>query len=177
MEGPGGHADQAVLQVLALRRSRLGVQGLDWSEPLRTAKPFGRQDIYADMFDMAPLVCGTTHGAYGACQTLRTERWKLNLFPNADRRYGMLFDLAADPGEVTLLAIAEALGEAPSRGCLLDPSVCTGANCLLGREIREQNARMRAVMGRTTLQAVAASLKHEFKRPPTCNPRRGKRAS
>lgn len=85
--------------------------------------------------------------------------------------------LAADPGEVTLLAIAEALGEAPSRGCLLDPSVCTGANCLLGREIREQNARMRAVMGRTTLQAVAASLKHEFKRHPTCNPKRGKRAS
>ncbi|MFW6146127.1 MAG: sulfatase [Planctomycetota bacterium] len=76
-----------------------GVQGADWSEPLRAGRPFGREDIYADMFDMAPVVGGTNHGAYGACQTLRTDRWKLNLFPTAGPQYGMLFDLASDPTE------------------------------------------------------------------------------
>ena len=85
--------------------------------------------------------------------------------------------LAADPDAVTLLAIAEALDETPPKGCLLQSTVCDGGNCLLGREIREQNARMRAVMARTTLRDVASSLKHDFKRHPTCNPKRGKRAS
>ena len=87
-----------VLSLLGLEVNP-GVQGLDRSAPLRAAEPFGREDVYADMFDMAPLVCGVTHGPYAACQTLRTDRWKLTLFPNAGRRYGMLFDLASDPAE------------------------------------------------------------------------------
>jgi Rrf2 family protein len=85
--------------------------------------------------------------------------------------------LAGDPADITLLAIATALDEAPPEGCLLDPSVCSGANCLLGREIRAQNERMRTVMERTTLREVAASLKHGFPIQPTRHAKRGAQAS
>ncbi len=77
-----------------------GLQGTDWSDELRSGRDeFGREDIYSDMFDMAPLVCGNTHGAYGAVQTFRSREWKLNIFPRAGRQYGMLFHLADDPDE------------------------------------------------------------------------------
>ena len=76
-----------------------GVQGADWSAHLHDGRAIGRDDIYSDMYDMAPLVCGETHGPYVACRTLRSERWKLNLYPDHGRQYGQLFDLRNDPQE------------------------------------------------------------------------------
>ena len=66
--------------------------------------------------------------------------------------------LARPAGGMTLMAIAEALGETPPEGCLLRRTVCEGHNCLLGQVIAEQNARLRAVLQETTLQALADSL-------------------
>jgi Rrf2 family transcriptional regulator, nitric oxide-sensitive transcriptional repressor len=85
--------------------------------------------------------------------------------------------LAGDPAGITLLAIAEALDETPSTGCLLNASICAGGNCVLGREIRSQNEHMRAVMGRTTLSDVVDSLKHDFTRNPIRDAKRKKRTS
>lgn len=76
-----------------------GVQGVDWSAALRAAGKVGREDIYADMFDLAPQRFGSLSGPYAAVQTLRTEDWKLNLYPAAGPRYGQLFDLQRDPHE------------------------------------------------------------------------------
>ena len=87
-----------VLSLLGIAGNE-GVQGVDWSAALRLGQAIGREDIYSDMYEMAPLVCGEAHGPYTACQTLRTERWKLNLYPAHDRRYGQLFDLGDDPEE------------------------------------------------------------------------------
>ncbi len=69
-----------------------GVQGTDWSGSIAAGEPFGREDIYADMHHMP-------HGPYMAVYTLRTEAWKLNIFPTAGREFGQLFDLRQDPGE------------------------------------------------------------------------------
>ena len=66
--------------------------------------------------------------------------------------------LARPAGALTLMAIAEALGETPPEGCLLRQTVCGGRRCLLGQVIAEQNARLRAVLQETTLQALADSL-------------------
>jgi arylsulfatase A-like enzyme len=39
-----------------------------------------------------------------AIKTLRTDKWKLNIYPTAgDRKYGQLFDLENDPGELVNL--------------------------------------------------------------------------
>ena len=76
-----------------------GVQGIDWSPRLRDGSEIGRDDIYADMFDLSPQKFGTFTGPYGAVQTLRTPQWKLNLYPTAGPQYGQLFDLANDPDE------------------------------------------------------------------------------
>jgi arylsulfatase A-like enzyme len=79
--------------------ANVGVQGIDWSARLLTGQAIGREDIHSDMFDLAAMVCGEIQGPYCACQTLRTERWKLNLYPDHSRRYGQLFDLQSDPQE------------------------------------------------------------------------------
>ncbi len=76
-----------------------GVQGQDWSEALRSNSPVGREDIYADMFDLTPQKYGKRKGPSMAVQTLRTNHWKLNLYPTAGREYGQLFDLRNDPEE------------------------------------------------------------------------------
>jgi arylsulfatase A-like enzyme len=76
-----------------------GVQGCDWSAALRAGQPVGRDDIYSDMFDLASLRFGQPTGPYMAVQTLRTEQWKLNVYPTAARPYGQLFDLHNDPEE------------------------------------------------------------------------------
>jgi len=76
-----------------------GVQGIDWSAELRDGRDVGRDEIHSDMYDLAPVVFGKTHGAYAACQTLRTHHWKLNVFPDDGPQYGMLFHLAEDPDE------------------------------------------------------------------------------
>ena len=83
--------------------------------------------------------------------------------------------LARPAGDMTLMAIAEALGETPPEGCLLRKTVCAGRRCLLGQVIEEQNARMRAVLHETTLQTLADSLVTETGGPTRCKPRRKRR--
>jgi len=76
-----------------------GVQGIDWSTAMRSGDKIGREDIYSDMFDIVPQLFGTRSGPYMAVQTLRTEKWKLNIYPTAGQKYGQLFDLENDPNE------------------------------------------------------------------------------
>jgi len=76
-----------------------GVQGTDWSNQLRDGTAFGRDDIYADMFDLEPMVFGRRRGPYAACQTVRTAEWKLSIYPTAGKEFGQLFDLRNDPQE------------------------------------------------------------------------------
>lgn len=76
-----------------------GVQGRDWSAALRDGGRIGRESVYADMYDLTPQRYGSLTGPYMAVQTLRTERWKLNLYPTAGPSYGQLFDLREDPDE------------------------------------------------------------------------------
>jgi len=80
-----------------------GVQGIDWSAALGSGNSIGRPDIYSDMHDLDPMVCEKGGGPYTCCRTLRTEQWKLNVYPTASFRSGQLFDLANDPGETTNL--------------------------------------------------------------------------
>lgn len=79
-----------------------GVQGIDWSEALCNDQEIGREDIYADMYQLprGPLFSG---GPYTAVLTLRTKEWKLNLYPLAGLEYGQLFHLATDPDEAVNL--------------------------------------------------------------------------
>jgi len=76
-----------------------GVQGLDWSAALRSGARIGREDIYSDMYDVTPQRFGKLGGPYMAVQTLRTDRWKLNIYPTAGQQYGQLFNLGEDPDE------------------------------------------------------------------------------
>jgi len=76
-----------------------GVQGIDWSDALRSGDDIGREDIYSDMFDLDPMVFARGTGPYGAVRTLRTRDWKLNVYPTAGQKYGQLFDLQNDPAE------------------------------------------------------------------------------
>ncbi len=79
-----------------------GVQGIDWSKCIRDNSPIGRESIYSELYDdpvdkkRCMIVSG---GPYMAVQTLRTKKWKLNVYPTAGREYGQLFDLENDPGE------------------------------------------------------------------------------
>ena len=63
--------------------------------------------------------------------------------------------------EITLMDIAEAIGEPPPEGCLLSKKVCSGKRCLLGRFIHEQSQRMSGILRETTLQTIADSLQAE----------------
>lgn len=76
-----------------------GVQGMDWSAALAEHQPVGRSEIYSDMFDVMPQRFGELKGPYMAVQTLRTEQWKLNIYPTAGQRFGQLFNLIDDPDE------------------------------------------------------------------------------
>lgn len=76
-----------------------GLQGIDWTAALRRRGTVGREDIYADMFDLEPMTCGRRGGPYQAVQTLRTPEWKLNLYPTAGSVYGQLFNVREDPDE------------------------------------------------------------------------------
>jgi len=78
-----------------------GVQGVDWSGALCSRERIGREDVYADMFDLVPQRFGKISGPYKAVQTIRTERWKLSIYPTAGPGYGQLFDLEQDPDETT----------------------------------------------------------------------------
>ena len=68
--------------------------------------------------------------------------------------------LAREPKTIRLLEIYEAAGGEPLRPhrCLLDPSVCAGRACALGRLIEQENNRLHAQMAKTTLTSLARSL-------------------
>ncbi len=69
-----------------------GLQGMDHMQALKKGKSLGREDIWSDMYDMPER-------AYKAVQTLRTTKWKLNVYPTSSRKYGQLYDLQNDPDE------------------------------------------------------------------------------
>ena len=68
--------------------------------------------------------------------------------------------LARDPKTVTLLAVYEAAGGDPLRPhrCLLDPRVCSGRACALGRLIEIENDKLHRQMAKTTLAGLARSF-------------------
>lgn len=68
--------------------------------------------------------------------------------------------LARDSKNLTLLDIYAAAGGEPLRPhrCLLDPSVCKGCACGLGRLIEKENARLHKKMRETTLAGLARSF-------------------
>lgn len=68
--------------------------------------------------------------------------------------------LAREPKGLTLLEIYEAAGGEPLRPhrCLLDPSVCKGCACGLGRLIAKENDRLHKTMQETTLASLARSF-------------------
>ncbi|HPC58837.1 MAG TPA: Rrf2 family transcriptional regulator [Kiritimatiellia bacterium] len=68
--------------------------------------------------------------------------------------------LAREPKTIRLLEIYEAAGGEllrPHR-CLLDPKICAGRACALGRLIEQENNRLHAQMAKTTLTSLARSL-------------------
>ena len=68
--------------------------------------------------------------------------------------------LARDSKTLTLLDVYEAAGGEPLRPhrCLLDPSVCKGCACGLGRLIEKENARLHRKMRETTLASLVRSF-------------------
>jgi arylsulfatase A-like enzyme len=84
---------------LAGLRINPGSQGIDWSNAIHQNQAIGRPEIYSEMCDLSPMVFGEPHGPYMAVRTLRSEQWKLNLYPSAGSQYGQLFDLKNDPAE------------------------------------------------------------------------------
>ncbi len=77
-----------------------GVQGIDWSGALGASPDaIGREDICSDMFDMDPMTHAKASGPYTACRTIRTAKWKLNVYPAGAFASSQLFDLENDPRE------------------------------------------------------------------------------
>ena len=68
--------------------------------------------------------------------------------------------LALDPKEISMLEIYQAAGGEPLRPhrCLLDPKICAGRACALGRLIESENGRLHQTMKQTTLAGLARSF-------------------
>ena len=68
--------------------------------------------------------------------------------------------LARDPKSISMLEIYEAGGGEPLRPhrCLLDPKICAGRACALGRLIESENDRLHRTMKKTTLAGLARSF-------------------
>lgn len=68
--------------------------------------------------------------------------------------------LARDARAISMLDIYEAAGAEPLRPhrCLLDPKICAGRACALGRLIEQENDRLHKTMKNTTLAGLARSL-------------------
>ena len=68
--------------------------------------------------------------------------------------------LARDPKEISMLEIYAAAGGEPLRPprCLLDPKICAGRACALGRLIESENDRLHQTMKKTTLAGLARSF-------------------
>jgi arylsulfatase A-like enzyme len=82
------------------REIHSGVQGIDHSRALLRNEPIGREEIHCESYE--PFYRGPGN-YYGSAQTLRTEKWKLSVYPGATADQGFLFDLENDPGESTNL--------------------------------------------------------------------------
>ncbi len=68
--------------------------------------------------------------------------------------------LARDPRAINLLDVYTAAGGEPLRPhrCLLNPSICKGHACALGRLIENENDRFHKTMRQTTLAGLARSF-------------------
>ena len=68
--------------------------------------------------------------------------------------------LARDPRKISMLDVYEAAGGEPLRPhrCLLDPQICAGRACALGRLIESENDRLHKTMQHTTLAGLARSF-------------------
>jgi arylsulfatase A-like enzyme len=77
-----------------------GVQGRDWSDALLHGGKIGREEIHCESF--GPFTENHS-GGYGKVQTLRTEKWKLSIYPDDDQEHGLFFDMEKDPLETTNL--------------------------------------------------------------------------
>ena len=68
--------------------------------------------------------------------------------------------LARAPQSVSLLDVYQAAGGEPLRPhrCLLDPKICAGRACSLGRLIEQENNRLHAQMAKTTLAGLAKTF-------------------
>ena len=68
--------------------------------------------------------------------------------------------LARDPRKISMLDVYEAAGGEPLRPhrCLLDPKICAGRACALGRLIESENDRLHQTMKKTTLAGLARSF-------------------
>lgn len=68
--------------------------------------------------------------------------------------------LARDPKAIAMLDVYEAAGGEPLRPhrCLLDPKICAGRACALGRLIENENDRLYKTMKQTTLAGLARSF-------------------
>ena len=68
--------------------------------------------------------------------------------------------LARAPTAITLLDIYAAAGGEPLRPhrCLLDPKVCAGCACGIGRLLAKENRRLQKTMKQTTLAGLARSF-------------------
>ena len=68
--------------------------------------------------------------------------------------------LARDPKSISMLEIYEAGGGEPLRPhrCLLDPKICAGRACALGRLTESENDRLHQTMKKTTLAGLARSF-------------------
>lgn len=68
--------------------------------------------------------------------------------------------LARDPRKISMLDVYEAAGGEPLRPhrCLLDPKICAGRACALGRLIESENDRLYKTMKQTTLAGLARSF-------------------
>ena len=68
--------------------------------------------------------------------------------------------LARDPRKISMLDVYEAAGGEPLRPhrCLLDPQICAGRACALGRLIESENDRLHKTMKQTTLAGLARSF-------------------
>ena len=68
--------------------------------------------------------------------------------------------LARDPRKISMLDVYEAAGGEPLRPhrCLLDPKICAGRACALGRLIESENDRLHKTMKHTTLAGLARSF-------------------
>ncbi len=68
--------------------------------------------------------------------------------------------LARDPKLIPLIEIYEAGGGEPllPHRCLLDPRICPGRACALGRLVEQENSRLHHQLTKTTLAELARSF-------------------